>query len=136
MTAHEDAPAGGALLTQITNEVVRTLKESFGRGPDRAKAYMMDDLLIVVMRGGMTAAEETLLASGEQDLVRTYRQRYQNHMAGRLCGLIEDMTGRTVATYQSQVLFDPFISVGMFFFEDEGARGGGGDAVEAAPAPR
>jgi len=122
---------GGALLAHISNEVVRTLKESFGRGPERAKSYMVDDLLFVVMRGGMTVAEQTLVEAGEHDLVRSYRQSYENHMAGRLSGLIERLTGRTVITYQSQVLFEPFISIEVFVFDETPSPASKADEVVA-----
>ena len=112
----------GGMLTQISNEVVRTLKESYGKGPDRAKAYLLDDVLLIVMRGGATTVEQTLLEAGEGDLVRNYRQVYQNHMGDRLIGIVERATGRKVATYQSQVLFWPFTSIEVFLFA-EGENG-------------
>jgi uncharacterized protein YbcI len=108
----------GSVLTQISNEVVRTLKESYGKGPDRAKAYLLDDVLLIVMRGGATTVEQTLLEAGEGDMVRNYRQLYQNHMGDRLIGIVERATGRKVATYQSQVLFWPFTSIEIFLFAD------------------
>jgi uncharacterized protein YbcI len=108
----------GGMLTQISNEVVRTLKESYGKGPDRAKAYLLDDVLLVVMRGGATTVEQTLLEAGEGDMVRNYRQVYQNHMGDRLIGIVERATGRKVATYQSQVLFWPFTSIEVFLFAE------------------
>jgi uncharacterized protein YbcI len=114
----------GGVLTQISNEVVKTLKESYGKGPDRAKAYMLDDVLLIVMRGGATTVEQTLLERGEGDMVRSYRQTYQNHMGDRLIGIVERATGRKVATYQSQVLFWPFTSIEVFLFAD-----GDGDAI-------
>lgn len=116
-TDRDGSDRGGELLAEISNQVVRTLKESYGKGADRAKSYMFDDLLFVVMRGGETAAEQTLLAAGEEDLVRTYRLHYQKQMYDELTGLVARLTGRKVVTYQSQVLFDPFMSIEMFVFE-------------------
>ena len=60
--APEDAPRdGGQLLLRISNELVRVQKKFFGKGPTAAKSYMLDDVLIVVMRGGFTTAEQTML---------------------------------------------------------------------------
>ena len=39
-------------------------------------------------------------------------------MGPELTTKIETLTGRKVATYQSQVLFDPHIVMEIFFFED------------------
>ena len=49
------APEQG-LLAKVSTEVVRTLKDSFGKGPLKAKSYLLDDFLLVVMRGGVTVA--------------------------------------------------------------------------------
>ena len=113
-------PAEQGLLSRISNEVVRTLKDSFGKGPLKAKSYMLDDLLLVVMRGGVTTAEQTMLDRGHSDLVRTFRQAYQNEMGDELVAKVEALTGRNVVNYQSQIMFDPHIVVEMFFFEGAG----------------
>jgi uncharacterized protein YbcI len=106
-----------SLLSRISTEVVRTLKDSFGKGPLKAKSYMLDDFLLVVMRGGVTVAEQTMLDRGQSDLVRTFRQTYQNEMGEELVAKVEALTGRKVVNYQSQILFEPHIVVEMFFFE-------------------
>ena len=111
------------LLPTISNEVVRILKDSFGKGPVQAKSYLLDDFLLVVMRGGVTVAEQTMLDRGHGDLVRTFRQTYQNEMGTELVSTIEELTGRKVVNYQSQILFEPHIVMEIFFFD--GARADG-----------
>lgn len=81
---------------------------------------MLDDMLIVVLRGGMTPAEETMLKFGEQDMVRQFRQLFENRMAERFKDMIEAATGRNVVNYQSQVLFDPDLVVEIFVFDAPG----------------
>jgi uncharacterized protein YbcI len=117
-----DEETGQSLLLQISNAMVRAQKEFFGKGPTRAKSYMLDDMLFVVMRGGLTQAERTMLDFGHPDQVREFRQLFQNEMTEKLTGMIEDLTGRKVLTYQSQVLFDPNVVIEMFVFEDSGGR--------------
>jgi uncharacterized protein YbcI len=102
-------------------------KDYFGKGPESAKSYIIDDLLFVVMRGGLTAAEQFLLEQGEADVVRQYRQVFENHMDRVLSDKIEAITGRKVIGFQSQVLFDPDMSIEIFIFDDRGTA----DAVEA-----
>ncbi len=48
------------------------------------------------MRGGMTAAEKTMLEFGQPDQVRQFRQLFENEMTGRLTDMIERLTGRKV----------------------------------------
>jgi len=39
-----------SLTARISTEVVRRLKETLGKGPVKAKSYLLDDFLLVVMR--------------------------------------------------------------------------------------
>jgi uncharacterized protein YbcI len=109
---------GGDMLARISDEMVSAKKQFFGKGPEQAKSYMLDDLLITVMRGGLTRAEETMLKFGQQDMVRQFRQLFENEMTEHLTGLVERTTGRAVVNYQSQIMFDPHIIVEMFFFAE------------------
>jgi len=58
---------GGELLTAVSNAMVGLLRQHYGRGPMKAKSYVVDDILMCVMRDGLTAADETLIASGRAD---------------------------------------------------------------------
>ena len=107
------------VLAAISREMVRNLKKYYGKGPIKAKTYLMDDFCLVVMRQGQTVAEETMIEAGREDTVRQFRQEFQNQMAERLIGTIEQLTGRKVITYQSQVLFKPPIVCELFFFDDD-----------------
>jgi uncharacterized protein YbcI len=109
---------GGDLLARISDEMVRAKKQFFGKGPERAKSYMVDDMLFVVMRGGLTTSEQTMLRFGRENMVRQFRQLFENEMTEVLTGLVEDVTGRTVVNYQSQIMFDPDVIVEMFVFAD------------------
>jgi uncharacterized protein YbcI len=121
---------GGELLAQLSNEMVRAKKQFFGRGPERAKSYLLDDVLIVIMRGGLTTAEQTMKSFGQEDMIRQFRQLFENEMTEHLEGLVEEATGRKVVTYQSQILFDPDMIVEIFVF----AEGEGDPAAIAAAA--
>jgi uncharacterized protein YbcI len=116
---HGGAPAdrGESLLGRISTDIVRWQKEAFGKGPTSAKSYMVDDMLFVVLRGGLTVAEKTMLGFGRHDLVREFRQQFENDMTSRIVGIIEELTDRKVLTYQSQIMFDPDVIVEMFVFD-------------------
>jgi uncharacterized protein YbcI len=110
--------AGGDMLARLSDEMVRAKKQFFGKGPEQAKSYMLDDILFVVMRGGLTTAEETMLRFGRQDMVRQFRQLFENDMTELLTSLVEETTGRRVVNYQSQIIFGPDIIVEMFVFAE------------------
>lgn len=121
-TVEDQEERGQGLLVRISNEMVRAQKQFFGKGPTRAKSYMFDDLLLIVMRGGLTTAEKTMLEFGHPDQVRQFRQMFENEMTERLTTMVENLTGRTVLSYQSQVMFDPDLVVEMFVFDSAGER--------------
>ena len=112
------ATHGGEILGRISQEMVGAFKQFYGKGPTKARSYFFDDLLIVVLRGGLTTAEKTMLDFDQEDQVREFRQVFENEMTGRLTHMIEDLTGRKVLTYQSQIMFDPDVVVEVFVFDD------------------
>src|SRR3954470_5976023 len=87
---------GGDVLARLSDEMVRAKKQFFGKGPEQAKSYMLDDMLFIVMRGGLTAAEETMLRHGRPNMVRQFRQLFENDMTDLLTSLVEQTTGRHV----------------------------------------
>src|SRR3954470_9611983 len=116
------APASepsGEVRARVANAMVGLKKEHFGRGPTAAKAWMLDDYLFVAMEGGLTRNEETLLAAGREDAGRAYRLTVQEGVArpSRLpfrevvaatsIAAVEEITGREVANYHSQIVFGP-----------------------------
>jgi uncharacterized protein YbcI len=116
--ADHDLQQGRSILQQISTEVVQAFKEYYGKGPTSAKSYFVDDLLFVVMRGGLTAHEKFLIEHDEEDVVRQYRQTFENRMDAILSDKIEEITGRKVIGFQSQILFHPDMSVEIFVFDD------------------
>ena len=114
----EGGGRGGDLLADISTAMVQAQKEYFGKGPTKAKSYLLDDFLLIVMRGGLSVAERTMLDAGQEDQVRSFRQGFENEMTKRLTDMVEEVTGRKVLSYQSQVLFDPDVVIEIFFFDD------------------
>lgn len=106
---------GGELLAAISNAMVRLRKEYAGKGPTQAKTYWAgDDMLIVLMGGGYTAAEETLYQEGRGDAVRDSRQAFQEVLEGRMREIIGDMTGREVVAFMSASHQSPDLALEVF----------------------
>ena len=108
------ATQAGSLRAALANAMVGLKKRYYGRGPEAAKAYVEDDYIFVVLEGGMTRNEETLLAAGKQDLVRQYRLTFQEVVGPTATGEVEELTGRKVIGYHSQVTLDPFRAYEIF----------------------
>ena len=104
---NETDERAGSLRMALANAMVGMKKQYFGKGPSRARAYLMDEYVFVVMEGGLTRSEETLLANGKADLVRNYRLAFQESVTQTTTRAVEEITGRRVLTYHSQILFHP-----------------------------
>ena len=98
---------GGSLRAALANAMVGLKKQYYGRGPTAAKAWILDDYVFVALEGGLTRNEETLLADGKEDVVRSYRLSFQETMGPTTTAAVEEITGRKVLTYHSQIMFDP-----------------------------
>jgi uncharacterized protein YbcI len=94
-------------LAGVANEIVRLKAHYYGKGPTEAKAFINDDVLVVVLKGGLTTVERTLLQGGEAALVRQVRLRFQEIMETNFVDAVQRLTGQNVASYMSQIVFDP-----------------------------
>jgi uncharacterized protein YbcI len=121
--ARRDAPPGqeGSLRAAVANAMVAMKKQYYGRGPTAAKAWIFDDYVFVVLEGGLTRNEETLLAAGKHDLVRSYRLEFQEAVRDVTMGAVAELTGRDVLTYHSQIVFGPTRTFEIFVLEPEEA---------------
>jgi uncharacterized protein YbcI len=109
----------GEELAEVTNGIVGLFAEYYGRGPTRAKSYLLDDTYVVtVLRDTMTTVERTLADVGQGDQVRSVRLTFQDAMAGSFKGVVESAFGRRVVSYHSQLLIDADIGFEMFVLED------------------
>jgi uncharacterized protein YbcI len=97
--------------------MVAPKKRDSGRTPPPAKAWLLDDYLFVALEGGLTRNEETLLADGKEDLVRSYRLSFQDTVSEAAIGAVEQLTGRRVLTYHSQIVFDPTRAFEIFVLD-------------------
>jgi uncharacterized protein YbcI len=110
--------SGGHLLSAISNSIVRILRERYGRGPMKAKTYALDDIIVVVLRaGGFTAAEQTMIDSGEPDRVVEMREDFQRVMAQDYKETIERLTDRKVLAFLSNAHVEPELTLEVFFVD-------------------
>jgi Na+-translocating membrane potential-generating system (MpsC) len=79
----------------ISNEIVRLQAEYYGKGPTRAKTYIVEDLVVVVLEESFTRAEKTL-AQHEREAIEHIRWRFQQQMADEFTSVVEQATGRKV----------------------------------------
>jgi uncharacterized protein YbcI len=109
----------GEELAEVTNGIVRLFSEYYGRGPTRAKSYILDDAYVVtVLRDTLTTVERTLADTGHGDQVRAVRLTFQEAMADTFKAVVEEALGRRVVAYHSQLLIDADMGFELFVLED------------------
>lgn len=91
----------GEIRSRISRRMVQLHKEYYGKGPTKAKTYYFDDTVLVLLRGGYTKVEETLMRDGRGAAVIEQRMEFQNAMRERFNGVIEEATGRPVIAFMS-----------------------------------
>jgi uncharacterized protein YbcI len=113
------ANAHGELRQELSNAMVGLFKQFFGRGPTDCRTYLEPDLVIVVLGGGYTAAEQTLFEAGKWHEVRQARTAWQDSMEVRFIETIERLTHRTVKAFLSANRQDADLNVELFVLEGE-----------------
>jgi len=96
-----------SMRSEISNAMVGLKKEFYGKGPTKAKTFLNDNYVFCVMEGGLTRNEQTLIDRGHEDLVRTYRLRFQEAMEAPTVEAVQRITDRSVIGYHSQIVFHP-----------------------------
>jgi uncharacterized protein YbcI len=86
----------GQLLEEISRRMVQLYKESYGRGPTKARTYWQGDVITVVVRGGFTPDERTLREAGRGEAVLEHRVQFHEAMRTRFKNEVEQLTGRAV----------------------------------------
>ena len=117
--AEGDRSSLGEVRATISKEIVRLQAEYYGKGPTRAKTYIVEDLVVVVLEESFTRAEKTLAERGEKDAIEHIRRRFQQQMADDFTSVVEQATGRKVRVFLSETNVDHDVSVETFLLADE-----------------
>jgi uncharacterized protein YbcI len=116
----EGSPAT-ATETNLSRDVARAMvalfKEYVGRGPTHARAYVLDDVIVVMLQDTMIKAEKTLADEGEEDLVRGVRRVFQGKFGDEANEIIERLSGRKVLAFLSDHNVDQDIAIEAFVLD-------------------
>ena len=109
----------GEMRAMISTEIVRLQAEYYGKGPTRARTYIVEDLVVVVLEESFTRAEKTLVERGEREAIQHIRRRFQQQMEETFTSVVEQATGRKVRTFLSETNVDDDVSVETFLLADD-----------------
>ena len=107
----------GELRTKISTGLVQLMREHSGRGPTKARTYVEDDVITVVLHDTLSPPEHKLMANGESDFVLELRHRIQMAMKAKAVEMVEELTGRTVSAFMSANSLEPDVAAEFFMLE-------------------
>ncbi len=108
----------GQLAAAISNAIVGIHSKHYGKGPTKAKTYLIDDTVVCVMQDVFTTVERTLIQAGKSDLVRDVRTTFQYSMRNEFVEAVRSITGRGARSFMSQIDCDADMAVEFFLLEN------------------
>jgi uncharacterized protein YbcI len=115
--------------SEISRSLVRLYKECYGTGPARIRVTLIEDAVVCLVEGMLTAAERTLTANAQAGDVVSYRQLLQGAVRPRFVAAVEAALGRRVRSFMSTSDPGNELEVGVFVLEPRA----GAPALDGAP---
>jgi uncharacterized protein YbcI len=117
-TTFRDGPPGdGQLAAAISKAVVHLFAEYVGRGPTKARTTIDGELVVVILRDGMTQGERALVRGGKDAEVLQLRRAFQDTMHAHLVDVVERLTARTVRAFMSANHIQPDAAAEIFLLD-------------------
>lgn len=97
----------GQIEAEISDAITKFEREYMGRGPEAARTYLLDDLVIVRLRGVLTPAESQLARSDSEGhgraLIKQVRMELLEKARPLLETIIRDITGQAVKSFHTDI---------------------------------
>ena len=111
--------------TAISNGIGSLHREHYGRGADRIRTLIQQDVVLTTLEDCFTPVEHKMVAEGAFGQVRETRIMFQDWMGPSFIEIVEQATGRKVRAFFSQVTHDPNIAAELFLLHplDDSSNG-------------
>ena len=106
--------ASGSKSAAISNVVVRLMSDYTGRGPTKARTFVNDGVVTVLLQDTLTRGERSLVADGHDEHVLYMRRAFQATMRHDLIAALEAIIGRRVIAFMSDNHIEPDMAVEVF----------------------
>ncbi|MCZ6818309.1 MAG: DUF2294 domain-containing protein [Calditrichaeota bacterium] len=94
----------GQLESEISVAITLFEKEHLGRGPKESRTFIIQDMVLIRLKGVLTPAEEKLAKDeGGPQLIKQVRMRLIESSRSLLVKIIEDMTGAKITTVHTDI---------------------------------
>jgi uncharacterized protein YbcI len=118
-----ETPAKGALVSQLSREIVQLHARLYGRGPTKARSYLESEYGVCILEEIFTTAEHTLIAAGSAAHVEDTRRKFQDAVRDDFIEVVERVTGKSVEVFLSQVDVEKNLALEFFIFARDSADG-------------
>jgi len=109
------------MAAAVSNAILKIHSEHYGRGASRARTVMGADYVICFLEDINPPDEKTLIEAGRFPAVKETRSAFQDTMETRFSKAVEEVVGRKVIGFLSQVHVDPDLAVETFILQrDDG----------------
>jgi uncharacterized protein YbcI len=97
----------GQIEAEISEAIIKFEKEYMGRGPTEAKTHIIDDLVLVRLKGILTQAEYQLAMTEDnpkgRELIKQVRQELLERGRPLLEAVMHDLTGRKTVSLHTDI---------------------------------
>lgn len=97
----------GQIEAEITEAVIRFEKEYMGRGPEEAKTYIVDDMVLVRLKGVLSRAEHQLATEGDaprgRELIKQVRRESLERGRVFLEAVVRDAVHQNVVSLHTDI---------------------------------
>ena len=94
----------GQMEADISNAITKFELEYMGRGPRETKAYIVDDMILVRLKGVLTDAEKQLTKNLEgRDLIKKVRATLLENAKDLLSNRMKDIVGVDVVSMHTDI---------------------------------
>jgi uncharacterized protein YbcI len=109
---------------EVSNAISRLHKQFIGRGPTNSRTTIDGDLVVCLLEGGFTRAEQTLSDNDKQELVVAGRVGLQDSMRQAMIAAVQEITGRRVRSFMSANDLEHNLQTEIFVLSCENAENG------------
>ena len=104
----------GDARREISRRIVALLKEGVGRGPNSARAFIHESLVLVVFNDTLTRGEQVLADDERVGLVREMRRAFLSTLRDDIVKVVEEETGEQVLGVLNDHSVDPDYAISAF----------------------
>ena len=94
----------GEIEAKISESMIKFQREQLGRGAESAKTYIIDDMIIVRLKGVLTPAEKQLSRKDKgRALVKEIRYQLEEIIRPELENIIAEITGKEMISFHNDI---------------------------------